>query len=334
MVGTLTGAAAPRGLRSRRGAAIVAVTAASLGVGGLAAAGPGVFPRVLDFGRAALPDQVQPEIAADSARPPVVVLPEAVTSNPASPAAPGVVPGGAGAAQPALAPASPATPADPRPAGAEGSSDGADEAPASCVDDDADLDDADLDGADLDHADLVVEVAQTDERESVAEVARPDCGNAAEAGPPASTPGNDDPGAPVAADPPSEVGPAGGGGPSTGTKSPHVPEPAGPASPSTPPEPDPPAPTPPAPANPPAPTPGNPGPPIDPSATPPTPPTPPTPVTRPTPAAPLASPPSPPVVPQGPGDAEPSAGSRAPDGPPAQVDDAPGAGSATGRATP
>ena len=55
MTGAMTGAAAPPRRRSRKGIAIVTVTAASLGVGGLAAAGPGSFPAVLDFGRASEP---------------------------------------------------------------------------------------------------------------------------------------------------------------------------------------------------------------------------------------------------------------------------------------
>lgn len=79
-----------------KGAAIVVVTAASLGVGGLVAAGPGFFPSVFNG-----PDE--PELIDDQ----VVDLPDAVTQNPASPAAPDVVPGGDGAAVPGVSPATP-----------------------------------------------------------------------------------------------------------------------------------------------------------------------------------------------------------------------------------
>jgi hypothetical protein len=295
MVGTLTGAAAPRGVRSRKGAAIVAITAASLGVGGLAAAGPEIFPRVLDFGRAALPEQVQPDIASESA-PPAVSPPDAVISNPsnpAMPAAPGVVAGRAHAAQPADPGVSPAVPADPETAGPPAHEDDDLTTATSCVGDA--------------HDDVVVAAAQTTEEDAdpVPEVARPDCGNAVTAGPPDSTPGNDDPGAPTEAVRPSAVQPVGGPDPSTGTKSvttpiepqqPQSPEPGGPET--TPPASTPPASTPPTSTSPVPPTPGNPSAPASPPVTLPTPPASP-PMTLPAPLAPAA--PGVPVVPAGSG---------------------------------
>ncbi|MAT06216.1 MAG: hypothetical protein CL424_14355, partial [Acidimicrobiaceae bacterium] len=61
MSAALGGGVTPRRRRTRKGVAVIAVTAASLGVGGLAAAGPGVFPAVFDLGRSSAPtEQIVP----------------------------------------------------------------------------------------------------------------------------------------------------------------------------------------------------------------------------------------------------------------------------------
>jgi hypothetical protein len=170
MVGARAGAAAPRGIRPRRGVAIVAITAASLGVGGLAAAGPGVFPKVLDFGT---PESDVPE-------PEPVELPDAVFDAPTNPAAPLVVPGGDGAAQPAVPNESPATPAAPD--RSEAAANRSDTGSSRCAEDD--------------HGEAVSDAAMVGDAGAIDEIARPACVETADTeltGPPTGV----EPGPPV-----------------------------------------------------------------------------------------------------------------------------------------
>lgn len=167
-------AAASGRTRSRKGVVVVAVTAASLGLGGLVAAGPEIFPPAFDA------ESIAEIVGRDDT---TVTLPDAVVDNPASPAAPNVVPGADGAAQPPAIPGTDrATPADPHP-----DADPGNEANGSrdCVDDG--------------HGDDVADAARTtDPAIAVNVAARPECGEAAEAGPPASTPAGAAPGKPDA----------------------------------------------------------------------------------------------------------------------------------------
>ena len=182
MAGALpTARAAGRG-RPRKGVAILAVTVASLGVGGLAAAGPGTLQRGIDF------------ISGNGP-----AIPAAATER-SNPPASDVVPGGSSAAQPATPGTSPATPASPTtpagetmaggPPGTRESSDaggvgdegGADaldpvedgSEPEHCVDDGHGQTVADAAGSPNDPTDSP--------GQQVSETARPDCGNAAAAG--------------------------------------------------------------------------------------------------------------------------------------------------------